>query len=372
MPDTKIDSAVSTDLEGAQTTYTPSSATTAQTFQVDHATLDSPGDQKESYYTNSDWSKQLGFYKQSPELASAVHAKATWTIGGGYTADELTTLQLMRIRGIGSDTFNTILENMLIIMELGGDSYAEKIYDTDGELINLKPLNPGTIRVVANRKGIILRYEQLGKGNKVKHVFQPEEIFHLSRNRIGDEFHGQSMIPQIEDTLLMVLESMADGKTLQHRFVVPRFFFHVDTDDATEIAAFKTKLDEMWDKSENIIIPKDAVEPELISVPPNSTLDPKTWVALLWQRIYNATGIGDIIVGASTSLTEAASKVKYLVFERTIKQCQLYVKEQVLFQLGMEIELDPPASLQNDMITDQRKDGNTAFQPNDTTMEGIE
>src|SRR3990167_3472411 len=97
---------------------------------------------------NSNWSQYLGYYKTIPELRAAIDAKATWTVGKGFTADPETTLILDLIKGFGKDTFNTILENMIRTYLIGGDAFCEIIRDDEANLINLKPLDPGSIRII--------------------------------------------------------------------------------------------------------------------------------------------------------------------------------------------------------------------------------
>ena len=74
------------------------------------------------------------------------------------------------------------MSNAVKVYTIGGDFYAEIIKD-GGKLINLKPLNPATIKIIANDGGIITGYEQISKGaitKKPLHSWKPEEIFHLS------------------------------------------------------------------------------------------------------------------------------------------------------------------------------------------------
>ena len=48
----------------------------------------------------------------------------------------------------------------------------------------------------------------------------PEEIFHLSRNRIADEIHGTSLIDILEWIVTAKEEAERDYKTLMHRNVL--------------------------------------------------------------------------------------------------------------------------------------------------------
>ena len=359
MPQTDMTKTVTSDLATAQSDW----AVTA-------AQLDGPADQKETEYQIADWSTKYGYYRQIPELQAAIDAKATWTVGKGTNANEDTLFTLGILRGFGVDTFNTILENMIRTYNIAGDAFAEVIRNEDDVLINLKPLDPSTIKIIANRQGVIIRYEQTTK-TKIKkstgRKFKPEEIFHLSRNRIGDEIHGQSMITAVEEIIKMRNEAMADMRLLMHRHVKPVTIYHLDTDDTTAIAAFKAKADAANANGENIYVPKGAVEIDTQSVAPNATLNPLPWIDTLNNYFFQATGVPDIILGGSKALTEASSKIAYLAFQQTIEEEQLYIEEQVSAQLGFEIELEFPASLENELLSDKAKDGAVNVQPNETT-----
>ena len=216
-----------------------------------------------------------------------------------------------------------------------------------------------------------MRYEQVSK-TKSKPVkkFQPEEIFHLARNRVADEIHGVSIIEKLENIILMRNEAMNDWKRVLHRNVDPMMIFHLDTDDQSKINSFKAKMDAARGKGENIYIPKDAVVPEQLSIAPNSSLNPLAWIESLNNYFFQAAGVPQIIVGGSQEFTEATAKIAYLAFEQTIEEEQLFVEEELGYQLGIDLNLEFPASLENELLSDKAKDGEVAAtQPNDTTAE---
>lgn len=350
-----------------QTTYTDMTNQQDEYSVADQIT-DAP-DVGEYRHYFSDWTKWLGYYKQIPELRAAIDCLATWTVGKGFTADPLTEAHLMLIRGHGNDSFNTILENMIRVMHINGDSFAEIIRDEDGNLINIKPIDPSSMVIVAE-KGVIKEYEQITKIDDKKQVkkFGITEILHLSRNRVADEVHGVSMVEALETMILARNEAMADMKTLMHRHVKPMRLWYVDTDDATEIATFKEQVDEAHNETENLIVPKGTVEHELVSVPQNATLSPINWINLLRQEIFRVARVPEIIVGGSTELTEASAKIAYLAFQQTVEEEQLYIEESIMKQLFMFINLEFPASLERDLLSDKRKDvGSMQFAPADVT-----
>ncbi len=340
-------------------------------FSVNTAETDAASESKETTWIDTNWSQYLGYYKdeKTPELTAVIDAKATWTIGKGFDADETTTMLLDTIRGNGFDTFNTILENAMRTMLLSGNFYAEIIRDDEGNLINVKPLDPGVMQHVANPQGIIIRFEQISKvkGKKPK-KFQPEDIFYLQRNRITDEIHGMGIAQKLKLIIDMKNEAMADQRIAMHRFVVPQWKFKLKTDDPAEIAAYKAKMDVVTGTGKNVYEPFDVSESELVSVPPNSTMNPIAWINYLDNLFYQVAGVPKIVVGGSSEFTEKASSIVYLAYQQSVEEEQLFIEEQVLAQLNLVIELEFPVSLENELLSDEKKDPDpTTVQPNETT-----
>lgn len=334
-----------------------SSTTVYADWSVDQSQTDAGTGTGEFTYQQKYFSKYLGYYKNVPELKIAVDTKANWVLGNGYVADEMTMLVLDRIRGTGKDTFNSILESMERTCYIAEDAFAEIITDEEGNLINLKQLDPSTIVVVYNDKGKIIRYEQSGKNKEQNKKFEPEKIFVLSHNRMADEVHGTSVIAAVENIILMRNEAMADWKRVLHRNIDPLWIFHLDTDDTSKIAGFKAKMDAARGNGENMYIPKGAVVPELVTTSTNASLNPLTWIQQLNDYFYQAVGIPQIIVGNAKEFTDASGKIVYLAFEQRIKGRQKYVEEQLAAQLNVVVNLVFPASMQNESISDQQQEG---------------
>jgi hypothetical protein len=153
--------------------------------------------------------------------------------------------------------------------------------------------------------------------------------------------------------------------------------YQLDTDDTSKIAEFKAKEDAANSEGENIYIPKGAVEVEPLSIAPNATLNPLTWIQQLNDYFFQVVNVPQIIVGNAKEFTDASGKIVYLAYEQSVKGEQLYIEEQILGQLNIPIKLTFPASLQTDAISDtptetdqieeEPIEGTT--QPNDTTEE---
>lgn len=64
----------------------------------------------------------------------------------------------------------------------------------------------------------------------------------------------------------------------------------------------------------------------------------------------------EVIMGWGAETTEASSKIIYLSFQQEIEDMQLYIQEMVENQLGIEINLKFPASIETSLQRDQKKD----------------
>ena len=359
MPETRIDSAVASD----QNIFVD--------FSVATQTTDGPRPQRKTFWNDSKFYKYLGYYKdeKTPEITAIIETGSTWTVGKGFKADEETTMILDSIKGNGFDTFNSLLRNADTVMEIGGNFYAEKIFDDEDNLINLRPLDPGVMQNEFNAQGIMIGFTQRANvGGKKGKFFPIEKIFYLQRNRVADEMHGTGIIQKLKLILNMKNEALADNKIIHHRYAYPRWIYHLDTDDTTEIAAFKVKADKANANGENIYIPKDVVVPELMAVAENAKINMMPWINYLDNLMYQVGRVPKIVVGGSSEFTEKASSIVYLAFQQNIEGRQLYIEEQVLVQLNLVIELEFPVSLENELLSDEQKDQEpTTVQANETT-----
>lgn len=326
-------------------------------------------DAAEGAWTNQNFPIYLGYYKdeKTPTITAIIDTHARWVVGKGYKADEITTMLLDTIKGNGFDTFNSILEDADRVMQIGGNFYAEKIRDDDDVLINLKPLDPGVVEHVTNDAGLITDFKIHSKTGKKIIKLPAEKIFYLARNRIADESHGTGIIQKLKLILNMKNEVMADQRKAMHWNLIPRWKFKLKTDVPEEIALYKKTQDAATGKGENIYEPFDVSESELISVASNATLNPMAWINYLDNLIYQIGSVPKIVVGGSSEFTEKASSIVYLAFQQNIEEHQLFIEEQILSQLNLVIELEFPVSLENELLSDEKKDPDpTTVQPNKT------
>lgn len=341
-----------TDPNSISTTDMTNNVTTRTISSADNETTHHPE------WQSPFWSTWYGYYKFVPDLKAIIDAKANWIMGKGYTATDEVKNVLTKINGNGKDTFNSVMENMIKAYTIGGDSFAEIIKDTKGNLINLKPINPSSLKIKGNSRGQIARYEHWVNG-EISTKFRPEQIFHLSWGRMIDEIHGISTIETVEKTVLSFNEAYEDMRIVFHRYVKPIILSVVDTDDVNEISSYKAKIDKAVEYGENMVVPKGTLDHmERMSIPQYSTLDPIPWIHQLQRRFIIANGVPEIILGHGSDTTEASSKILYLAFQQMIEGGQRFIEEQVKAQLDLEINLEFPASLEPAMQKDVSKERN--------------
>ena len=329
-----------------------------ENYAVDPIVTESATGEKETSFQHTMWSQYYGYYRKIPELKKAIDIYATWSVGQGYTADPETTVILEHITGWGEDTANSIFWNLMVTKKILGDAFAEIIRDEDtGELINLKVLDPSTIKIIADEKGVIKRYEQTSKIDKKidPKIFEPNEILHLCNDRVADALHGTGVVESCETVILTRNEAMDDWRKVLHRNVVPVRIIEVDTDNPAKIAKLRTEYEAAIKKGEVLIIPKGNVS---INESQAKLQDSLSTIKYYENFFYQALGIPKIITGGSEEFTEASSKIAFLTFEMVYKREQEEFEKDIWNQLYMKLKFNAPVSLKNEMLQSEQKQPN--------------
>ena len=340
-------------------------------YEVDLETTDGVSEQKETEYTNPDWSKYWGYFNQIAELKTALVMKSIWNVGKGWTADNATTVLLDNISGWGKDSFDDILFNMDIISRVNGDAFAQIIRSDSGTLINLKPLDPSTIKIIVDSDGLIKRYEQTSKIKKkaVKKI-EPIEMLHFSNNRLADQIHGISDIKALEPIIKADMENFEDLQKMMHHQAIPFILWKLKTDKTSKINDAVTKIQNARKFKEDMFIPDDddAISHEVIELRLSQVV--MDWRSDLRNKFYRAVGLPQIVPGGGGQSTESESKVIYLAFEQIVERDQKKIEKMLWNQLAIKINLIPPATLSQDLQSDEAKDAGqqTSFQPSESQV----
>jgi hypothetical protein len=345
-------------------TTTTGMNTSVTDYSVSHKIIDEPSKTNETVWENPFWSKYLGYYKQIPEFKEAIRALARWAIGRGYETNLATQDILEHLRGSGEDSFQSIMTNHIITKKVNGDAYAEIIRDDKSKkLINLKPLNPATMRTVFSKKGIILRYEEFdpsSKGKEALRTFEPKEIFHSMNDRVANETHGISVLEACQWVIDARNEAMSDKRRVHHRSTIR--VMEVDSDDTAQLSKIKTEYAAAIKNGEVMIVPKGIGFMDA----PTNYIDTLEWIRYLEGFFYQAVGVPRAIANTE-NFSEASSKVGYLTFEPVYVEEQTLLEQDILKQLGFRIKFNRPASLSGVMQdSEQKNTGQMGFQPSDT------
>lgn len=332
-------------------------------FTVSNITIDEEGNSPETWWVNPNWSEYLGYYKSIPELKKAIDALAYWTAGKGYKTDNRTKALLGNVTGWGEDSFQSIMQNMLTVKKINGDSFAEIIRNDKGTLVNIKPLNPSNLRIVVNKKGLIVRYEELNQKQDTARKFTPDKILHLSNDRIANEIHGVSVVEACKWVIDARNEAMSDWRRILHRNLAGLRIIEVDEDDPSKLNTLKAQWATAINKGEVLILPKGTASPVNINPP----INPESWIRYLENFFYQAVGVPKIILGGSQEFTEASSKIGYLTFEQIYATEQRLLEDDLWNQLAIKIIFERPISLKDELNESEAKNtGQTGFQPTDT------
>ena len=321
----------------------------------------------ETFYDNPNFSKWNGNYQKIAKIKMAINAYVTWIIGKGWTAQSnLNQVILTKIRGWGEDTFMSILWNMLVIKKVNGDAYAEIIRNDKGTLINLKPLDPSSVRIVIGKDGLIKRYEQISKTKeKKKRVIKISDMFHLCNDRTADNVHGSSVIEAVEWNL----EAQEEARRMFRKKVKNSGILGVieaDIDEHTALKTLKEPIKTGVEEGTFLILPKGVVEAKDWV----SNLDTQgiiTWLNYLDDEMYMMIGVPKVILGGSSE-KEGDKKMSYLSFQQVYSREINELRDDIWNQISIRVEFGKPASLQNQLQDNELKNtSQVGFQSNDTT-----
>lgn len=333
-------------------------------YSVDSLATEGVSEGDETYFDFDKATKHHGYYKTIPELKKSIDALASWTTGKGYTTDPETTVILDHIQDNGSQSFIEVLNNLIICKKVYGAAFAEIIRDEKKNLLlNLKVLDPASMRIVTNKKGMIIRYEQTTKAGGKPKVFKPKDILHLVNEKHADEVKGTSIIDACEWIILARNEALTDWKKVLHRNVVPLRIIEVDSDDTSKLNTLKTQYQEAISKGEVLVIPKGNVS--IIESAPNLQ-DPLAWIQYLEQIFYFAVGVPKSVLGGSDTFTESSAKVSFISFEQVYTKEMNELEAALWNQLYLRIRFNrPPSLIESEALNEAKNTGQVGIQPNE-------
>lgn len=350
----------------SNSTLTDYSSITA--YSIDPLNVDGVNAGSETRWTNKNWSTYWAWFNGNAKVKNAILMKAIWNVGKGYEAlDEYTRKTLDYIKGDGKQSFKDILFSMECNMRIGGDAFAEivthnkKHIQDGGKIVNIKLLNPGLVTIVYDETATIKKYEySVGAGGKTIE-FDPEEILHMSNNRMCGQIHGISDLEALRKVILADSQSFDNVEKIVNFQARPFIIFKLKTDNLTKIAEFAAKLKSIRTLGEDALIPDDEnlLSYEVVQVNPSAII--MAWRDDIRNEYYRCIGLPQIMPGAGGQGTESEAKVIYVAFEQIVQHDQLNWENAIWSQLGLKINMIHPTLMEDLLKQDNAKDGANAM-----------
>lgn len=337
---------------------------TVLNWQADTGFIDEASGNKESYWDYPKSNERLGYYNLLPELKKSIDILAMYTTGKGWDSGNIKTKVILKnITGWGEDTFESICWNLIVQKKVFGDAFAEIIRTDDGRLVNIKPLYTGDMRVVTNKKGIIIRYEQR-TGQEVK-TFKPYEILHLVNERLANQIHGTSVVDSVQWVIQAKNEALDTMRKIQRRMLALGIMT-VDSDDSAELSRIKSLYQSAIEDGQMLVMPKDIVE--LQQMPPNQALPLLLeWIKYLDDFSYRALGVPLVLAGGSGG-SEGSDKTGFLTFDQVYLKEQRELEADLWNQCAIKVTFNKPASINPQMLDNQAANtSQTSFIPSEVT-----
>lgn len=305
--------------------------------------------------------KWKGFIDRNPILRAIINANAdavtaSWRTEGENAGKVAEIFDGMR--GTGKETFKLILNNAIKVAKIGGDYYAEIVYDDvddiDGEVpTDLITLPPNQIRInISNGK--IKNYENVTDGQK----FKAEEMLHLAYNPIGAQVHGNSVIEPMNNLLIHMDALIETGCKIFEKYAKPFKLIYCNTDSTTKINEIADAWEEVFKTTQaDMFIPKDIVEKvETIGVPQYSTLNPADWHRVLLDHMIMSCRVPELALGTGSVNSEESARMQFMGFRQMVRWDQKFLEENLKFQLINQIFPENTPSLKLSFATEPQED----------------
>ena len=333
------------------TTSDPDVQLSVQT--TDTSDVDRPGTQ--DFWQTKEWTTNNGYYENHSSVKAVINKLKMWTVGKGHNTEKDSTKKItMRVIGRGNEDFDEVIANQVGVRHIDGDSYAEIVGGKGTALKNLKPLNPGAVKVYYTDTGMIDHYGYKFTDGREQR-FEKEEILHLTLNRNADATHGTGDIAVLTSYLDKIKQLDADMAVFFHTYVVPMILWQIKSSKPADIAKFKADHKIAKNSGTDIIIPEKAVGYELIQ-PGKNGVDPLVWRQTWVEEVTKGGGVPALIMAIEAGTTEASSKMVYLAWQQVIEAEQNYLEKQIKLQLGLDVTFEFPATIQENLGEDENKD----------------
>jgi len=326
-------------------------------FIVQSMALDTENVSGETVTYFDEATKNMGYYSEIPEIASAVNSLATWSFGKGWeTPDTLSATRLRNITGRGNDTFESIMWNHEVIKLVVGDSFME-IVRKRNKILNLIPISPERARIIS-KSGRITRYEIWNGKEWIKK--KTTEIFHSSNKRIGDQVHGTSQINSAKWVIDARNEALITNRIIEKRGRALGIVYY-KTNNTGKINYANSQIEKAVKDGQMVGLPEETAKIEDFPTKPLS--ERMDWIRYLENFFYQIFGVPRSIA-TSDGASEVGGINGHLIFEPIYGKEQLDMENELWQQMEIKIKFTRPPSLAPKTQENAEKNtGQTSIQP---------
>ncbi len=178
-------------------------------------------------YPDSDYNLLYNVYERHVDVSSCVAlwaGSATsngWHIGLLDKEAEPTDKQRKAITDLErwlknpnpTKRFSRMLYELIAHLAITGDAYINKVTDSKGHIIELWAVHPATVRIVADKHGLIKGYIQRYQGVNVAQ-FQTEEISRFQLPSVVNDLYGHSPLESVMQEVNLDIQALRANKAI--------------------------------------------------------------------------------------------------------------------------------------------------------------
>lgn len=210
--------------------------------------------------------------------------------------------------------------------------------DSEGELVELKPLDPLWMRMNRDSFNNILGFVQWGLAPIPQSIPMDKLVYMrwLPKSWALESAYGTSILMPVQRHVSMLIQAEEDMKVFWHQYAKPMLHVAAGTQEnpypLPALGALRTSL-AMRQPNTDIVTPGDVTVEMLQSGTRNTALTFKVYVDYLREKIYETIGIPSILMNLPDAAVRATSDVSLQDFIGKLSMIQEIIGEQMLTQV---------------------------------------
>lgn len=214
----------------------------------------------------------------------------------------------------------------------------EEFQAPEGELVELKPIDPLWMRINRDAFGNVIGFVQWGL-TPIPQAVVMEKLVYLRwmpKSWAYESAYGTSSLMPVQRHVSLLIQAEEDMKVAWHQYATPKLHFAVGTAEkpypVPAISAFVNSVKNRTTTTD-IVTPGDVTVKEIIPATSETAKTFEVWAKYLREKIYETLSIPDVLMNLPGEMTRATSDVTLQAFIAEEKMIQELVGEQLLKQV---------------------------------------